>query len=252
MFAIIATALIVNLSGDVATNPEASRSSDSMSAQEQADHQQNAALQASNFPLFGDGLAQWLMVVVSVFATGVSFVAVLLVKRTLDTSRAATEAAIKTLEVTRDIGTRQLRPYIMYDRASFAVLQTVGGPEAFLEIKSTFRNCGMSPGIITAASGSVYAPAGKSGWKWQGGQMAPQRIVIGPNQTGDMRFKGIDRAQDGTFSWFAIGILVWYEAIDGASYEDHVWLTFDGRDLRQDFGTSGYTLYRPEQDEYRD
>lgn len=163
-------------------------------------------------------------------------------------AKATTAAALKNVSVTEDIGNRQLRPYIVYNTVKIRKLRIDGSAKVQLEVDISFRNCGLSPGIVTAASRATYAPTGKNGWGSKGSSWQRLRVLIGPNQVEKIRLGAIDSDEDGNFSWFTIGVLIWYEALAGATYEDHVWLTFDGTGFRQDYPVDHHSLYRPDKD----
>lgn len=162
----------------------------------------------------------------------------------------ATTAARDALTITKEIGDRQLRPYLTYEGSKIAPL--VSGSYRMFEIDVSFRNCGLTPGIITAGSSALYVAGGKSGWEPRKNSWRHIRVVIGPNQTEKIRFDGLFADPKGSFPPFCIGVLIWYEALGRAGaadvFEDHFWLHLDGTGLRQDFPNAGLSLYRPEQD----
>lgn len=61
---------------------------------------------------FGDGYAQWLMAILAAAATGASVWAVILLRATLKATRDAVKAADDAVEVTREMGQRQMRAYV--------------------------------------------------------------------------------------------------------------------------------------------
>lgn len=202
------------------------------------------------YQMFGDSAAQWLMALFTIIATGISLYAVIIVNRTLRTSQKATEAAVEAVTVTRKMGERQLRPYIVYQSGKISVLTLAPPHPKQLELRIIVKNCGATPAIIIAKSGALYGPSDGSGWKSMGGSWLSLRTVVGANQTQRLTFDGPRADRDGSFSWFSIGVLIWYESLSGTRYEDSFWLTFDGTDLRQDFPeNSRHTLYRPQHDE---
>jgi hypothetical protein len=76
-------------------------------------------------------------------------------------------------------------------------------------------------------------------------------MVIGAGQYEKISFDTVQANALGEFSAFTVGILYWYKDLSGEAPEDHVWLYFNGNELRQDFAFSahGYELYRPSDDE---
>lgn len=161
-------------------------------------------------------------------------------------ARESTRVAQKALAVTKDAAQQQLRPYIAFDTSEISILRVKNDPTKILQLDIRFRNCGSTPGILTAASSSIYAPDGSGTWSLLESSCRSFRMTIGPNQTDKIRFKGVSSDGEGTFSWFTIGILIWYENLAGAKFEDFVWLTYDGTGMRQDYHSSSeYALYRP-------
>lgn len=186
---------------------------------------------------------------VGVTAIGVVYVALTLseARKTTTAALQGAAAAIEANNTAKDIGKKQLRPYIVYNSAKFDKLW-ISPSQARLQVDVSFRNCGLSPGVITAASRAVYAPRGKGKWDQAGAGWQRHRILIGPEQTERVIFDAIESDPDGNFSWFSIGILLWYEDLFGNRYDDeHVWLIFDGRSFRQIFD-HGFSLYRPEKE----
>ena len=102
-----------------------------------------------------DTFAQWIMAFFGVVATGVSVWAVILLKRTLKESRRATETALRaaeaaeqTVEVTRDIGQRQIRAYMVANTADMVWVQGFDESETTIlnyGIRITWKNCGDTP-----------------------------------------------------------------------------------------------------------
>lgn len=244
--AILALAAIEVGFRNAPTDPPAQSSSAGVD-QQQDDYRPPRGSEDGHF--FGDSWAQWLMAIFTVAATGISAMAVKLVNDTLKTSREATLAAFEAVSVTRDIGERQVRPYILYEGTKVGVLKLEATHPKRLELEVTLRNCGASPGIITARSGAIYGPANHGIWESKGGSWQSLRMVIGPNQTDRLRFDGISADPSGNFTWFSIGVLLWYESLSGSAYEEHFWLTFDGSEMRQDFHDAGHALYRPQNDD---
>lgn len=195
------------------------------------------------------------MLIVAGLETAITLLGVFLVWQTLQAARAdgaqnkrAAEAAEATVSVTKEVGAAQLRPYIVYDSTKISTLtapSTKSGITKSLELDISFRNCGLTPGVITATSGALYAPGGKGEWRGAGSSWRPVRVVIGPNQTEKIRYAGISADENDKFSWFTIGILICYESLPGPTFEEYVWLTFDGAGMRQDYSSQGFSLYRP-------
>ena len=67
---------------------------------------------ASQFQLFGDTPAQWVMAVFAVLATAVSWRAVVLVGKTWEEAKRTADAAIEANSTARQIGQAQVRAYL--------------------------------------------------------------------------------------------------------------------------------------------
>lgn len=89
-----------------------------------------------------DTLANWIIAIFTVVATGVSLIAVILVYRSLGLTRSAVRAADDAVSETRRIGEAQVRAYISVEPMSF------GTPDprrrSFL-VPIKFRNTGTTP-----------------------------------------------------------------------------------------------------------
>lgn len=169
-----------------------------------------------------------------------------------------TRAALETVEITREIGNRQVRPYLTYDSGAVEVFEAQGlyalgeKPDPkHLHLEVKFRNGGNSPGIVTAVSSTVYAPKNGDGWKKNGSSWRQFQMITGANQSNKIGFQAVNADTRGEFTVFAIGILLWYKDLIGNSFEESFWLYFDGRELRQDMplNFSDWELYRPEIEE---
>lgn len=193
-----------------------------------------------------DSYAQWLVAITSLAAVIVSIGAVFLVRDTLRENRKATKAAESAVAEARRASDAQLRPFIVYDSVKISVLTVENDSSKLMQLDISFRNCGLSPGVLTAVSSNIYAPDGSGTWPRRTGSWRPIRAVVGPNQNEKIRFSGVTIEKDGSFTWFTIGILIHYETLGGMSFEDVVWLTYDGTGMRQDYHISShYELYRP-------
>ena len=230
-----------------------------------AEAQQNREIRALKLQEDMTRWAEWMFYATAASVT-LTFAALIAVIRTLyHTGRAAdytrdmlveakstTTAALDTVAITKEIGDRQTRPYLTYDSGKISVWNIEGGdPESsFLILDVSFRNGGQSPGILTAASSAIYAPRDGDGWGRHQASLRPFQMVIGANQTDKVSFQTINADALGKFTTFAIGILIWYDGLTGGKFEEHVWLYFDGKELRQDipFHAHGWDLYRPEVD----
>lgn len=173
-------------------------------------------------------------------------------------AKATTRAAIETIEITREIGNRQVRPYITYDSGAVEVFEVEGvyplgekpNPK-HLHLEVKLRNGGNSPGIVTAVSSAVYAPTGEEGWKQNGSSWRQFRMITGASQSNDVGFRAVDADKRGEFTVFAIGVIIWYEDLMGSKFEESFWLYFDGRELRQDMPLNlfDWKLYRPDDEQ---
>lgn len=170
-------------------------------------------------------------------------------------AEATTRAAIETVEITREIGNRQVRPYVTYDSGTVEVFEAEGfyalGEKPLpkhLHLEVKLRNSGNSPGIVTAVSSAVYAPKGEGEWKQDSSSWRQFRMITGANQSNKVGFQAIDANKHGEFTVFAIGVLVWYEDLTGNRFEESFWIYFDGRELRQDMPLNlfDWKLYRPD------
>ena len=164
-------------------------------------------------------------------------------------ARSTTKAALETIKVSREIGDRQTRPYLNYSGGAIEMLHVAGESSGskLLYLDVSFQNCGQSPGILTAASSVIYAPR-DGRWSRQRQSYRPVQAVIGANQIEKIGFQAISSDVSGNFSAFSIGILIWYNDLIDESYDDHVWLYFDGNEFRQDisYRFHGWELYRPD------
>lgn len=191
----------------------------------------------------------WSAVAMLIVTTiGVIFVGITVwqTRGVLSEARRTTDAASDTLAATKSIGERQLRPYILYDSAENAYWTSTDGHQSGT-VDISFRNCGQNPGIITIQTATVYAPKKDVGWRWMGDQCRRGRVVLGPGQTTKFRFSTTSADDQGRFTWYEIGVLIFYQDQYGTTYEDHVWLTFDLHEFRQDYLFTGERkFYRPE------
>lgn len=90
---------------------------------------------------FGDGYAQWIMAVFSAVATGASIWAVILLKDTLAATRDAVRAADDAVEVTREMGRRQMRAYV--EASSPTVFDFAVGRAPYIRYRP--QNAGQTP-----------------------------------------------------------------------------------------------------------
>ncbi|WP_162786517.1 DUF2160 domain-containing protein [Hyphomonas sp. CACIAM 19H1] len=162
-------------------------------------------------------------------------------------ARRTADAASDTLAATRTIGDRQLRPYILYDSADNTYWTAEDGRQSG-SVDISFRNCGQNPGIITNRMATVSGPKKGGGWHWIGDQFSRGRVILGPGQTTKFRFSTTSADDKGRFSWYEIGVLISYHDQYGTTYEDHVWLTFDLREFRQDYMAAGERKFRRPED----
>ena len=100
-----------------------------------------------------DTLAQWVMAIIGLVATGISAWAVVLLKQTLMQTSIATTAAQDATAVTRDIGQRQVRAYLI----DLNVRVTNYRPGALPTYYVTMKNTGQSPArSVRVAFGSRH------------------------------------------------------------------------------------------------
>lgn len=120
----------------------------------------------------GDGIAQWIMAIASVFGLFVSAWAVFLVKGTLDATHTATNAAENSVRVSRELGEAQIRAYLYCESARFE------RDARSLTVWVDICNSGQSPATNLQVEGSLtvyevggtrdhsrtlrYAPMGRS------------------------------------------------------------------------------------------
>jgi len=106
--------------------------------------------------ILGDGWAQWAMVVLSFFALGVSAWAVWLLRDTLKATRDAVRSADDAVEVTREIGQKQMRAYVNLQTADLH-----WSDEEPLQIKVIIENTGQTPARnVRRAFQEVIGPIG--------------------------------------------------------------------------------------------
>lgn len=171
-------------------------------------------------------------------------------------ARATTKAARDTITVTREIGAKQVRPYISYSGFSFDGIKVFrDGREDFDSVGNfifdiTIRNSGQSPAKIKARSVNTYYPTQEHGWQ-NAGSKAPVDMVVGPNQTDKIGFIINFPEQQHVPIGAEFGILIFYESLSGEHFEDEIWLQYNGRELRQDFAfqAHGREDYRPSEDD---
>lgn len=117
------------------------------------EHNQGASTDINEDPyqypdiILGDGWAQWAMAILSLFALGVSAWAVWLLRDTLKATREAVRAADDAVDVTREMGQRQIRAYI-----SIVYCKVQRHPDkGIATITITFANRGQTPAFKTQA-----------------------------------------------------------------------------------------------------
>lgn len=130
LLAIVAVAWITNEPPDQAIGQQPA------DATEYPQEQQGPA-EGRWFPEFAarDTYAQWIMAAFGIAATAISLWAVRLLDRTLNATTRATEAALKTVCVTREIGAAQMRPWVMFSNIrvdGVSALQTDPGEKVFI------------------------------------------------------------------------------------------------------------------------
>lgn len=227
--------------------------------------EQRTREQAERNTVAQEAVAHWseLMFYAATASLFLTFFALLAIIRTLhhtrraadssvelaEEARVTTKAALETVAVTREIGARQLRPYLAFHSGTVKQLGVQGSKERFLELDICFRNCGVSPAVITATTSVIYAPSGGPRWELKTQSWRPTRIFIGPSQTEQVRYQAISADKNGRFSWFTMGILLQYSVGSGepndTPFEDYIWLTYDGSGLRQDYHDPSFSIYRP-------
>lgn len=108
---------------------------------------------------------EWIMAVLTLAAVGVSYRAVVLLRRTLIETRKANEAAREAVAVTREIGERQTRAYLQFERASINVIfiSEESGIERYnVRVEGALVNRGASPATSIHVLMSVsLGPDGK-------------------------------------------------------------------------------------------
>ncbi|WDR00767.1 hypothetical protein PSC71_08465 [Devosia sp. J2-20] len=103
--------------------------------------EQRSTICPDDFLYFGDGLAQWIMSLFAIVATGASLYGIRLLRDTFkETERTAT-AAIESNEIARDTAERQLRAYISVREVRVAVF----GVGKNTRIEAVFVNTGQTP-----------------------------------------------------------------------------------------------------------
>jgi hypothetical protein len=114
---------------------------------------------ASTTSFLGDGWAQWFMAVTGLIALCVSVWAVYLLDLQLKATREAikeaekaTAAAIDTVELTRDLGNKELRPWVLMSQPTFGIARGTRMPDGRVEQQTlaaflSFRNYGKNPAI---------------------------------------------------------------------------------------------------------
>ena len=97
-----------------------------------------------------DTLAQWLMAVFSLVATGVSAWAVVLLGQTLRQTEIATQSTQEAIGITARMGRLQTQAYLTFSGSETAYFP-LDGPAQGFQIRPRFKNTGQSPGMIVYA-----------------------------------------------------------------------------------------------------
>lgn len=98
--------------------------------------------QAAHFGLFtpADTYAQWIMAALSIVATGISAWAVVLLRDTLQSTRDAVRAADDAVDVTREMGIKQVRAYVFCEQVSLQ-----WDNDSIKRVVFIWKNSGQSP-----------------------------------------------------------------------------------------------------------
>lgn len=97
-----------------------------------------------------DTLAQWLMAIFSLIATGVSAWAVVLLSQTLKQTEIATKATQEAIDITARMGRLQTQAYLTFSGSETAYFP-LDGPAKGFHVRPRFKNTGQSPGMIVYA-----------------------------------------------------------------------------------------------------
>lgn len=127
LLAIVSLALIESLADSPASQPPTYATGSALDDQGEYERTPPREAAPHSFNWFHDSMAQWLMAIFTAAATAISLFAVRLVNATLKTNITATNATIEAVATAKEIGARQLRPYILYDSATIGKLQATGG-----------------------------------------------------------------------------------------------------------------------------
>lgn len=106
----------------------------------------------SQFQLFGDTPAQWVMAVFAVLATAVSWRAVVLVRKTWEEARRTAEAADESNRTARQIGEAQTRAYVT--PVNCKMRRVVVGQRPLARV--VFENSGVTPATNVTVRGTIY------------------------------------------------------------------------------------------------
>lgn len=193
-----------------------------------------------------DTYAQWVMALFSMFATGISVWAVVLLRNTLVTTREAVRAADDAVMVTREMGKAQVRAYLSAVGGEFSLDGT------WFWLKVRVRNDGQSPAraITLDATISVMVPRGKKFQRLarlervdsqpgqgQGGQIqaGDERSIFLLWSHTDIGTEAYGHIADTNTAVEVHGRLKWIDVFD-----DEGTITFDMSDLSEDLAE--YTM----------
>ncbi|MCR6670334.1 hypothetical protein [Devosia ginsengisoli] len=134
--------------------------------------------------IFGDGAAQWVMAIFALVATGVSWRALVLIRRTFIETERTAEAAVEANKIARETTTRQLRAYVgvrRVDVVTFGIGQNT-------RIEAVFVNAGQTPAKRVKLSFLTIGVRSLAGAKFPIGKFRSEDwrvgyIEIGPGET---------------------------------------------------------------------
>lgn len=110
----------------------------------------------SQYLIFGESWAQWVIAAASIAALFLSGWAVWLVYKTLNATRDAVKSADDAVDVTRDIGKAQLRAYLSCTGGKFSIVNDLCVLNVYV------RNFGQSPAKLIKLSGCAILPNANS------------------------------------------------------------------------------------------
>ena len=189
-FALAAIVVVAWMSNNPPRSPEGRPDADQVDKNAHSDIS-NAVSTADDFSFWEDPFPQWVMATFTIFATGISWLAVIYLKDTLRETRRAVKAADDAVTVTGDIGRAQTRAYLTCVEARLVAPANVTGNRTYW-IEPRIVNSGQSPAMDIRFEASLL-PEG----------VIPERPP--PTATGRISIIGAGGVDEGRSNWLIFG-----------------------------------------------